>query len=468
MKMKQRMKDVVVVGFAMFAIFFGSGNLIFPPYIGLQSGAQIFPAIIGLALSGILFPMLAVASVGNVGNTLEDMMKHVTPWWHRLFMALGILIVCFGTVPRCGGVAFEAGFEGIFGKIPVAGRVAFLFVFFAVAYYFAMNKSNVIDKIGNYLTPVLLITLLIVIVLAIVNPVDSIHGGVMSSPGESFINAFKTGYNTGDIGTGILVAGLFIETFRQKGYREKVETRRMMFGIIATGFILLFIIYAGLAYLGAQGTSIYRLDVDTTFLLTSLVKRLAGYGGLVVLSLAVIFATLTTAIGMIATVGEWIEDWSRGKLPYTKAALMLTVIMFLVSSSGVANVLIISGPLFTLLFPMCVVMTFLGLFRKFVPNDGAWKGAVIVSFVMAFFDALNVAKASGLIRMNLDVMNRFLGMIPFASSGFAWLIPSVAGFVIGAVIYKILGKESLPYAADEKAGECATSAEYRDDTSVEF
>lgn len=147
---------------------------------------------------------------------------------------------------------------------------------------------------------------------------------------------------------------------------------------------------------------------------------------------------------------------------------MLTVIMFLVSSSGVANVLIISGPLFTLLFPMCVVMTFLGLFRKFVPNDGAWKGAVIVSFVMAFFDALNVAKASGLIRMNLDVMNRFLGMIPFASSGFAWLIPSVAGFVIGAVIYKILGKESLPYAADEKAGECATSAEYRDDTSVEF
>ena len=60
--MKNPKKDVLVVGFAMFAIFFGSGNLIFPPQIGLLSGEELFPAIIGLALSGILFPMLAVAA----------------------------------------------------------------------------------------------------------------------------------------------------------------------------------------------------------------------------------------------------------------------------------------------------------------------------------------------------------------------------------------------------------------------
>lgn len=97
--MKKNMKkDILVMGFAMFAIFFGSGNLIFPPIIGLVSGEQVSWAIIGLALTGILFPMMALASVGNVGYNLQDMMKHINSWWHYLYMGLGLLVVIFGTL----------------------------------------------------------------------------------------------------------------------------------------------------------------------------------------------------------------------------------------------------------------------------------------------------------------------------------------------------------------------------------
>ena len=62
MNEKKVLKDSLVVGFAMFAVFFGAGNLVFPPQIGLVSGASVIPAAIGLALSGILFPMLAVSA----------------------------------------------------------------------------------------------------------------------------------------------------------------------------------------------------------------------------------------------------------------------------------------------------------------------------------------------------------------------------------------------------------------------
>ena len=193
--------------------------------------------------------------------------------------------------------------------------------------------------------------------------------------------------------------------------------------------------------MGAQGTQIYPADVDTTFLLTDLVRRMAGYGGSVVLSLAVIFACLTTAVGMIATTGEWVEGWTKGRVSYKLAALLITAAIFLVSSTGVSNVLAISGPLFTVLFPMSVVMTFLGLFKKYVPNDGAWKGAVFMAALMSVFDAINVAHSSGLLLADISGMMEVVYKIPLAKEGFAWLIPTVAGFVIGAMIGNFARKE---------------------------
>lgn len=440
--MKKNMKkDILITGFALFAIFFGSGNLIFPPQVGLLSGQYVVAAMVGLALTGILFPMMAVAAVGNTGYDLKDMMRHVTPWWHYFYMGLGLLAVIFGTIPRCGGVAYESGFEGIFGSMPSYVRIIFLLIFFAVSYYFAMNKSSVIDKIGQYLTPILLVTLIVVIILAFIHPIDTLHEGQITSGGEAFVNAFLTGYNTGDVGTGIICAGIFIEVFRNKGYTEDKEYKKAMLGIIAVGFLLLFIVYGGLAYLGAQGTQIYPADVDTTFLLTDLVRRMAGYGGSVVLSLAVIFACLTTAVGMIATTGEWVEGWTKGKVSYKVAALIITVAIFLVSSTGVSNVIAISGPLFTVLFPMSVVMTFLGLFKKYVPNDGAWKGAVFMAALMSGFDALNVAHSSGLLSADISGVMEVVYKIPLAKEGFAWMIPTIAGFVVGALIGNFAKKE---------------------------
>lgn len=433
---RNKRKDILVTGFALFAIFFGSGNLIFPPQVGLLSGQYVPAAIAGIALTGILFPMLAVAAVGNMGDGLEDMMRHVTPWWHYFYMALAILAVIFGTIPRCGGVAYESGFEGIFGNMPVYVRILFLLVFFAVSYYFAMNRSKVVDRVGTYLTPVLLVTLLLVILLAIFKPIAAVDGGVMKNPGQAFVHAFLTGYNTGDVGTGIICAGIFMEAFRQKGYTEKAEYKKAMFGVIAVGFLLLFVVYGGLAYLGAQSTNIYEPDVDTTYLLTDLVRRLAGYGGSVILSLAVIFACLTTAVGMIATTGEWVSDWTGGKVPYQAASLVITIAIFLVSSTGVSHVLAISGPLFTVLFPMSVVMTVLGLFKKYVPNDGAWRGAVLAAAVMSVFDALHVASASGLFSVDLTGLMQVIYLIPLAKEGFAWLVPTVICFVVGAVLGK--------------------------------
>lgn len=452
---KNVFKDSLVIGFAMFAVFFGAGNLVFPPQIGLVSGSAIFPAIIGLTLSGILFPMLAVAAVGNVGTNLEDICRHAHAKLHLAFMAVAILGVVFGTIPRCGGVAYEIGLCGIFPSIQsTAVKWVFLLVFFGISFLLASSKSSVMDNIGKFITPILLICLLIIVVLTIVNPIGSPKGGVIEN---SFSNAFLTAINTGDVGTGILCGGIFIATLNAKGYKPGKEQKKILFNVIVVAFIILFVVYAGLCYLGSTGTDLFAPDTDNTVLLVGLIRKLAGYTGIVVLSLAIIFACFTTAAGMIATAADWVVMLSKEKVPYKLAALILAIAIMLVASTGVSFVIKLSGPLFMLLFPMCIALTVLGVFKKFIPNDGAWKGAVLMAIIVGFYQAYSVAIANGLIPAGPAVIDNLFNAIPLSQYGLTWLVPCLVGGVVGAIIWKALGKESIvdeidKIIAEENAG----------------
>lgn len=434
------LKDSLVIGFAMFAIFFGAGNLIFPPQIGLAAGENIIPGIIGMTLTGILLPMMAVAAVGNMGTGLYDITKHVNSWWHILYMVLGLLIILFGTIPRCGGVAYETGMLGIFPDLPSWSKWVFLIVFFGISYYLASNKSNVIDRIGKLVTPILLISLLIIVILTFVNPIGKPSGGFADN---AFTYAFLTSYNTGDVGTGLVCAGIFIAAIKEKGYVTTKERTSILFKVILVSFIILFVVYGGLCFLGSTGSKYFAPDTDNTVLLVGLIKRMAGYGGIVVLSVAIIFACLTTAAGMIATGSDWIEMGTSHKIPYKLIAAIVTLIIFLMASTGVTFIIKVSGPIFTFIYPMSIVMTLLGVFKKFVPNDGAWKGAVYMATLLSIYDAFNVARAGGLISAQTPGLDNLIGAIPLASYGFDWLLPSIVGFIVGAIIWKALKKESI-------------------------
>lgn len=245
--------------------------------------------------------MLAVAGVGNVGYDLTYVTKHVAKRWNLVFMVSALLAACLGTLPRCGAIAYEVGLKGMFPNLPGFSKWIFLVAFFALAYFFASNKSGVVDAIGKFLTPILLVSLVIIIVLEIVNPIGKIEGGIVDN---GFSNAFLTAYNTGDVGTGIICAGIFIAAIRNKGYTETGEYKKMMFSTIIVAFILLFIVYGGLCYIGAQRTKLFPYDMENTPLLIGLINQLAGYAGIVFLSVAIVLACLTTLAGMTATISD--------------------------------------------------------------------------------------------------------------------------------------------------------------------
>ena len=159
MKSPRMWRDTLVVGFAMFAVFFGAGNLIFPPHVGFQTGAGWGWGLLGLLITGMLLPTFGVVAVGLGGGTFERLTRPIAPWFGTLLMVVSMIGVAWlVTIPRTAAVAHEAGLAQLLpGAADGFGKAAFLVLYFAISLFFAIDRSSVIDKIGKYLTPALLV-----------------------------------------------------------------------------------------------------------------------------------------------------------------------------------------------------------------------------------------------------------------------------------------------------------------------
>jgi len=72
------------------------------------------------------------------------------------------------SVPRTGAVAYELGFKALFPGVPI---IVFIIGYFAIALYFSLDVNKMINKVGKFLTPVLVVVLLGIIIKGVLTPV---------------------------------------------------------------------------------------------------------------------------------------------------------------------------------------------------------------------------------------------------------------------------------------------------------
>ncbi|MCG7337422.1 branched-chain amino acid transport system II carrier protein [Sporosarcina sp. ACRSM] len=426
--MKKPLRDSIIIGLALFATFFGAGNLIFPPFLGLQSGTGWFSGNIGFIISGVIFPIIAIYIISQAGGTVDQLTKKVHPKFSQ-WILLGIMLFSsFIAIPRTGAVTHELGIQAVFPSIPAAPIVI---IFFALTYYFVNDRNNVIDKVGAFLTPTLVIILIAIIIKGVITPVGEPVDTAVSS---SFVNAFLGGYQTGDLLVSFMVASVFISHIVGKGYRTEKERNKMIgfAGLIA--FTFLAIIYSGLLYLGASGSGIYPQNIDRAELLLVIVEMLLGKGGLYGLGIVVALACLTTAIGLTTAVAQFFESVTNGKLSYKTTAAIVCVLGIAIAVLGVDRIVFIATPLYLAIYPICIVVILAGIFHRHLPNTASFQGAVLLTVVISVCEAMTAA-------VNIPFLSRLIGMIPLSSTGFAWLLPAIIGFVGGAIIGRFKEKE---------------------------
>lgn len=431
--MTNRKKDILISGLALFAIFFGAGNLIFPPYLGVITGDGWLATMVGFLLADPVIPILTVIVTAAVGGKAVDIGKRVGDKFAKILTLLAI--ICIGpafAIPRTAATTYEVGFQSFFPNLPIW---VVTIVFFAITFALSFKESNVVNIIGKYITPALLVFLFIVIVKAIISPI----GKPVDVPVEGgyFVKGFYEGYQTLDAFASPLFTGIVVADLMRKGYGKQSPKDRLSFiisvGIVASIFLSL--VYGGLTYLGASGSSIFTADDSRVEILVSLVYMTLGNFGKFALSVCVTLACLTTAIGLTSSAGNFIEELTHGKVKYIYTVIVVTIISFLLSSLGVDAIINLAVPVLTIGYPIIIALVFYMIFDKKVPYNMAYIlmaiGVTIVAVIETFGKQLGLA---GLVEI--------IKSLPLAQFGFTWFIPSLVCFVIGWILGKFgLGKQ---------------------------
>lgn len=417
----------------LFALFFGAGNMIFPPLLGQAAGTNLWPAIIGFLITGVGLPLLGVAAAALNGGNFEKISAHVHPMFGIIFTF--ILYLSIGPVfaiPRTGTVAFEISIVPFLNKELASNNLSlFLYtiLFFGVTYLLSRNPSKLVDRIGKILTPALLITIAVIVAKAFLNPMGSIPEPSEAYSSAPFFKGFIEGYLTLDALAALVFAMVVFNAIKSLGITnpKTIALTAIKSGIIAA--IGLMLVYLSLAYLGATSASVVGDVENGGQLLAITANHYYGIFGTIMLGVAITLACLTTSVGLVTSCAEYFNKlWP--KISYQKFILIITIFSMLVSNVGLTQLINISLPVLMMIYPIAITLIMLSFFdRYFDSARSVYIGGVLGTGIVSILDGFVFTGIAG------ENVKQFLtSTLPFYSNGVGWVIPALIGIVIGYVL----------------------------------
>lgn len=413
--MKKSNRDALIIGFALFSMFFGAGNLIFPGFLGNQLGADFFIGIIGFTLTGVGLPLLAIYACSKGDGTFETLASRIgTKFAFLCTIALFIAIGPMLAIPRTAATTFELTINPFF---PSISPFVAMSVYFIINLFFVLGSSSVIDTIGKYLTPVLLLVLSVIVIKGIVMPIgDIVDVNATAVLSSSLIQ----GYQTMDAIGALLFAGIVTAGLTSKGYKGKEMSPMILkAGLVAA--IGLAFVYGGLIYLGSQTVNMVPSDIGKTSLLLTISRSVLGEIGAVGIGLAMGVACLTTSIGLLSAGASFFEKISNGKLSFRVNAIVLSVISLGVACLGVDKIVVLSEPVLNILYPVAITLIFTTLLSNVLTNVKAIRLGVYTSLAFGIL---------------LAIPGLNLSFLPLAKIGFGWVIPTLIAIILGYVVFR--------------------------------
>lgn len=430
-------RDVFALGFMTFALFLGAGNIIFPAQSGLDAGSTVWQAAFGFLITGVGLPLLTVVALARVGGGLPALTQPLGQVAGTvLAIAVYLAIGPFFATPRTAVVSYEIGVVPFSGSSSTS-LLLYSTAYFALVLYLALTPNKIIDRIGILITPVLLVALAVLGGAAFLKPAGAVGQALAVYQDGAFLQGFLHGYLTMDA-LGALAFGVVIASaLRSKGVQsERQVTRYSIYaGLIAAAGLSA--VYLSLFYLGATSQDIASEAQNGGQVLALYVQHVFGPVGNLLLALVIALACLTTAVGLLVACGEFFSDLM--KISYKIVVIVFVLFSWAVSNQGLEQLIQVSVPVLTGLYPLAIVLVVLSLLDHFWHSSAlVFRGTMLVTLIFGVADAL---AAAGFASWVPELFNR----LPFAEQQMGWLLPSsMVVLLLFALDRYLAHKQTLP------------------------
>lgn len=422
-------KFVIISGLMLFSLFFGAGNLIFPPMLGHMSGEAVWHAMSGFMVTGILLPCLAVIIVAYYNEGVESIGNRIHPIFGTTFAFIVYLTAgAFYGIPRASNVAYEIGVAPI---LPVQNSftlVGFALMFFTVVTLLAMFPTRIMDILGKYLTPILLVIIGLLCVLAIVNAHHAPGPAQGKFARQPILNGVLEGYYTMDVLAALIFSVVVVNQFKGQG---TTSARQVTFRVLQAAMIaaiLLGTVYMALAWMGAMTPSSDTIKNGTT-ILTLQSTQVFGMFGYYLFACIVVLACLTTCVGLITACASFTLHYMP-KLGYRRLVLIFSILGLVFTTFGLNMILSIAEPILLFIYPIAIVLVLVSLINMMFTYRLRWS-YIIPTIVTIFLSIVQVALT---LHVVIPVLTALYKLIPLASAQLGWLIPFLICMGMGLII----------------------------------
>lgn len=427
-------RQSLFVGVTLFSMFFGAGNLILPPLLGVQAGRETLPALLGFLVAGVGLPVLGIVAVALSG-TLRELATRVHPRFARVFVALVYLAIgpCLA-IPRTASTAFEMLAPLLPQDWPLeAARLAFSLVFFSLAFALAMRPGRLTRLLGRVTGPALILLIVAVVAASLAGLASA--ASAPSAPAvapydtNAAVQGFLTGYQTMDL-LASLTFGLVIATnVRSLGVTEQGGVMREVCRAGAIAGVLMVAVYGGLAVVGFEQCEALAGATNGAAVITASATQHFGTAGTIVVAAIFLLACLNVCIGLISCCGSYFAD-ELPRVTYRGCAVAIAAFSCAVANLGLDAILDLSATLLGALYPIAIVLVTLGMLRRRADRaPRVWAWTVVVAAVVSAAEV--VCDALALPALPL----------PLADVGLGWVCPVLVAALLAFMVPNNARKE---------------------------
>lgn len=440
---KLSVTDLLLVGFTLFSMFFGAGNLIFPPSLGAQAGTATWQAMGGFLLSAVGLPVLGVAAVALSGG-LPRLAGRVSPGFAWLFTLLIYLSIgpCLA-IPRTASTSFEMTVlpaltglhislgDRLFGTgitVQTAAQFAYSALFFSIAMVVAFKPEKLTECLGRILCPTLLVLIAVIFTGCLIWPMGAYHSPEEAYSSGAAVKGFLDGYQTMDTIAALNFGIIISMNIRAKGVEEEssVVKETIKAGILAG--ILMTAVYSALAHIGAPVGASAGEGANGARILTFVAGALFGNAGQVILGLIFFIACLNTCIGLLSCCSEYFTLLVP-KIGYRAWVAVFAAVSLVISSAGLDTILTFSVPVLNGIYPVAIILIVLafldpvlGRFKMVFPCTVLLTGIVSV---------VNALEQAGILIPGIQTA---VSCLPGYEAGLGWIVPAFVGMALGAAV----------------------------------